>query len=253
MNSASSHHHPHHSSALSMQRRPPDDLGRLFSSANSILEQPPPPTLREILAAYRAKGDGDRDMLLAMLNAKTAEDQRLASLTSLHRTMLEIYQQTQQPTQLSESSHSSSRHNINGAYHYPTPTFTSSPRVYDQPQSRRSHHRHRVTSGGSRSPPPSRSHSHHQSSRDVPMPHHSDYPRKRHRSSHSPHPSHPGIYEPSHHLAEQFPPSPYSSSDRSDSAEYSPRSRASMTIGSLLSSGPSRDMNGDRDMPQERE
>lgn len=37
--------------------------------------QTPPPSLREILTAYRTKGDGDRDMLLAMLNAKTAEDQ----------------------------------------------------------------------------------------------------------------------------------------------------------------------------------
>ncbi|EEB87084.1 hypothetical protein MPER_15722, partial [Moniliophthora perniciosa FA553] len=42
---------------------------------------PPPPTLREILTAYRTKGDGDREMLLAMLNAKTAEDQRLAQNT----------------------------------------------------------------------------------------------------------------------------------------------------------------------------
>jgi len=47
----------------------------LVASARSTLDQPPPPTLREILAAYRSKGDGDRDMLLAMLNAKAAEDQ----------------------------------------------------------------------------------------------------------------------------------------------------------------------------------
>jgi len=40
---------------------------------------------------------------------------------------------------------------------------------------------------------------------------------------------------------EQFPPSPYSASDRSESAECSPRSRSSMTIGSLLS----RDHNSD--------
>jgi len=40
-----------------------------------ISQQPPPPSLREILGAYKAKGDGDRDMLLAMLNAKSAEDQ----------------------------------------------------------------------------------------------------------------------------------------------------------------------------------
>lgn len=39
------------------------------------MSQPPPPTLREILEAYKARGDGDREMLLAMLNAKSSEDQ----------------------------------------------------------------------------------------------------------------------------------------------------------------------------------
>ncbi|KAJ7042586.1 hypothetical protein C8F04DRAFT_1390555 [Mycena alexandri] len=62
------------------------------ASASSVLDQPPPPSLRDILGAYKSNGDGDRDMLLAMLNAKTAEDQRLASLAALHRTMLEFYQ-----------------------------------------------------------------------------------------------------------------------------------------------------------------
>lgn len=47
----------------------------LISVTNQFITQSPPPSLREILAAYRAKGDGDRDMLLAMLNAKAAEDQ----------------------------------------------------------------------------------------------------------------------------------------------------------------------------------
>ena len=48
--------------------------------------QPPPPSLREILGAYRSKGDGDRDMLIAMLNAKSAEDQVGAiPLYGLHR------------------------------------------------------------------------------------------------------------------------------------------------------------------------
>ncbi|TFY57160.1 hypothetical protein EVJ58_g7191 [Rhodofomes roseus] len=46
-------------------------LGAVWQS----LQQSPPPNLREILDAYRAKGDGDRDMLIAMLNAKSAEDQ----------------------------------------------------------------------------------------------------------------------------------------------------------------------------------
>jgi hypothetical protein len=39
------------------------------------LDTQPPPTIREILAAYKAKGDGDREMLIAMLQAKSAEDQ----------------------------------------------------------------------------------------------------------------------------------------------------------------------------------
>jgi len=40
-----------------------------------FFSKPPPPTLREILGAYRSRGDGDREMLMAMLNAKSAEDQ----------------------------------------------------------------------------------------------------------------------------------------------------------------------------------
>ncbi|QRW00221.1 hypothetical protein RhiJN_28239 [Ceratobasidium sp. AG-Ba] len=54
------------------------------------LSQAPPPALREILAAYNAKGEGDRDMLIALLNAKSAEDQRLAALATLHQTVLQM-------------------------------------------------------------------------------------------------------------------------------------------------------------------
>ncbi|PPQ63525.1 hypothetical protein CVT24_004753 [Panaeolus cyanescens] len=215
----------------------PEDMRRLLSSAQTVLEQPPPPSLREILTAYRTKGDGDRDMLLSMLNAKTAEDQRMSSVANLHRTMLEIYQHAP-----AESTHSYSR-STNGSYHYPTPSFTHSPRPQDMP-SRRPSHRHRASSR-SRSPP--RVQTHLSSTRDALSSHHSDYPRKRHRSSRSPHLSHPSPYETSH-PSEQFPPSPYSASERSDSAEYSPRSRASMTIGSLLSAGPNGDV-----PPQDRD
>ncbi|KAF9056651.1 hypothetical protein BJ165DRAFT_549999 [Panaeolus papilionaceus] len=220
----------------------PDDMRRLLSSAHSVLEQAPPPSLREILTAYRTKGDGDRDMLLSMLNAKTAEDQRMSSVANLHRTILEIYQHA--PPQ-AEPSHSYSR-SSNGAYHYPTPSFTHSPRPHDAAPSRRPSHRHR---GSSRSRSPPRVQTHLSSTRDGVSSHHSDYPRKRHRSSRSPHLSHPSPYET--HPSEQFPPSPYSASERSDSAEYSPRSRASMTIGSLLSAGP-RETNGDVP-PQDRD
>ncbi|CAE6425496.1 unnamed protein product [Rhizoctonia solani] len=54
------------------------------------LSQAPPPSLREILSAYNAKGEGDREMLVALLNAKSAEDQRLASLATLHQTVLQM-------------------------------------------------------------------------------------------------------------------------------------------------------------------
>ncbi|KAK7058308.1 hypothetical protein VNI00_001939 [Paramarasmius palmivorus] len=64
----------------------------MLYNANQLIQTPPPPTLREILTAYRTKGDGDREMLLAMLNAKAAEDQRLAQTASLQRAMLETCQ-----------------------------------------------------------------------------------------------------------------------------------------------------------------
>ncbi|TFY83734.1 hypothetical protein EWM64_g275 [Hericium alpestre] len=60
----------------------------LLASTWQMLDQPPPPSLREILGAYRTRGDGDREMLMAMLNAKSAEDQRLASMASLHRAII---------------------------------------------------------------------------------------------------------------------------------------------------------------------
>ena len=50
-------------------------LSIILLGLSSNNHQSPPPSLREILSAYRTKGDGDRDMLLAMLSAKTAEDQ----------------------------------------------------------------------------------------------------------------------------------------------------------------------------------
>lgn len=39
-----------------------------------IVQQRNPPSMHEILAAFTAKGDGDREMLFALLNAKAAED-----------------------------------------------------------------------------------------------------------------------------------------------------------------------------------
>ena len=150
--------------------------------------------------------------------------------------MLEICQQAT-PEQL--------RSSANGTC-YPTPSFTESPPLCDQQSSRHANHHPPITSH-SRSP--TNSHSHLPSVRDLAKTRHSEHPRKRHRSSCSPHRSRGAAYETSH--PEQFPPSPYSSSNRSESAENSPRSRVSMTIGSLLSSRP-REANGDTSH-QERE
>ncbi|KAJ7139783.1 hypothetical protein C8R44DRAFT_312998 [Mycena epipterygia] len=208
-------------------------LGHVVSSASSVLDQAPPPSLRDILGAYKANGDGDRDMLLAMLNAKTAEDQRLASMAALHRTMLEVYQ--------------SPPLHLNGSHHYSTPKFTQSPPLREARPARNVYH-HSVSST-SRSPPHTR----------VPLPSmrapspHSEHRRKRARASHSPPPPHSSTRrrEPLHDPHSELPPSPYSSSG-SDSAGYSPRSRGSMTIGSLLSSGPQREGSEDVPPPSDR-
>ncbi|KAJ7456652.1 hypothetical protein FB451DRAFT_1276747 [Mycena latifolia] len=224
--SSSSRYH-HHKYAAD----PP--LGHVVSSASSVLDQPPPPSLRDILGAYKANGDGDRDMLLAMLNAKTAEDQRLASIAALHRTMLEVYQAPPQ----------------NGSHHhYPTPKFTQSPPLREaRPATRHVYHH---VSSVSRSPP--YAHATLPSVR-APSPK-SEHRRKRARSSHSHSPPPPPPHSSSRRRESiqdphsELPPSPYSSSG-SDSAGYSPRSRGSMTIGSLLSSGPPREGSGDSGEP----
>ncbi|OJA18842.1 hypothetical protein AZE42_00829 [Rhizopogon vesiculosus] len=182
------------------------DYRRLIMSSSQILEQAPPPSLREILGAYKSKGDGDREMLIAMLNAKSAEDQRIASVASLHKTLLEM-------------SAADAWHSSPSAASHTLPT----------PYSKHGQHPSDISSGRV-------------SPQLLPLvrepPQLSQPPRKRQRSSHSPASSH---YEtrPSHTSSRDLPPSPYSS--RSDSEEYSPRSRASMAIGSLLSTGPSRD------------
>lgn len=61
-----------------------NDIPRMLSTAYALIEREPPPSLKDIVGAYRSKGDGDRDLLIAMLNAKSAEDQVcLACLTVL--------------------------------------------------------------------------------------------------------------------------------------------------------------------------
>jgi hypothetical protein len=52
--------------------------------------QPPPPTLREILSAYALQGREDREMLIALLNAKAAEDQRVTSVATLQQQVVQM-------------------------------------------------------------------------------------------------------------------------------------------------------------------
>ncbi|KAF9648542.1 hypothetical protein BDM02DRAFT_2248029 [Thelephora ganbajun] len=65
----------------------------LIESSRRVLElaTSPSPSLREILAAFKlSKGqDGDCQLLLAVLNAKSAEDQRTAAIANLHARLLE--------------------------------------------------------------------------------------------------------------------------------------------------------------------
>ncbi|KAI0275107.1 hypothetical protein BC834DRAFT_946937 [Gloeopeniophorella convolvens] len=168
----------------------PHSSKSLLASTWQVLDQPPPPSLREILGAYRSRGDGDREMLMAMLNAKSAEDQRIASVASLHRSMLEYYQissRSMHEAPYSTASDQASSSQQNGAYQT---TSAGAPRypyqVNDTPAQRSGHpHAHkRVRTSES---PPS-------TYRSIP-------------SSYAPSPP-PG------------PPSPYSS--RSDSTDQSP-------------------------------
>ncbi|KAI0639122.1 hypothetical protein C8Q77DRAFT_1079533 [Trametes polyzona] len=223
------HYHP---------RQLDSNMKSLLASSWRLLEQPPPPTLREILEAYKARGDGDREMLLAMLNAKSSEDQRLASIATLHRTMLDMYQaphsqpaQPVIPLHVPDVHHS---HPYAHAHHFPSPpaSYHHSPHPHvpqqlhhDQPHQGR----HRTESTSSTSDLRDRA---------LVSPSSGEQPRKRRRTSRSP----PAPYESRIHgassqdatSAHDLPLSPYSSASSAQSSGGSPRSRESMAINSLL-------------------
>ncbi|EGO04921.1 hypothetical protein SERLA73DRAFT_157749 [Serpula lacrymans var. lacrymans S7.3] len=206
---------PYHSSELGFSssllhpHSSDPDRRRIIKSTWHILEQAPPPSLREILGAYKSRGDGDRDMLIAMLNAKSAEDQRLASIAALQRSLLEIS-------------------TVDSRCHPPSSSFPPSPVIQLH------HAQHHCQSSGSFT---SDAYPHCSIPAVREPPRSSQPPPKRQRHSRSPGSSHRGSRNSSH----DFPPSPYSSAC-SDSVEQSPRSRTSIPIGSLLSSDPSRDI-----------
>ncbi|KAF8587297.1 hypothetical protein K439DRAFT_1659130 [Ramaria rubella] len=190
----------------------------LLASAWQVVEQPPPPTLREILNAYKSKGDGDRDMLLAMLNAKSAEDQRIASIATLHHKLLDVHGSPRSP-------------NYDHVAPFGQPGVSA---PYPQPSTS-----HFIHSPSLPKISPSAS------PRDVTLPsiHASQNPRKRTRTSRSPPPlirRHSGHSEQTVAPLDQLPPSPpFSSPGRStqcpELAAHPPRD--AMAIGSLLSSG----------------
>ncbi|CAE6410333.1 unnamed protein product [Rhizoctonia solani] len=72
------------------QSGPSSSTSTSAESLVAALSQPPPPTLREILSAYAAQGRGDRDMLIALLTAKAAEDQRITSVAQLQQKVLQV-------------------------------------------------------------------------------------------------------------------------------------------------------------------
>ncbi|KZT74886.1 hypothetical protein DAEQUDRAFT_720070 [Daedalea quercina L-15889] len=230
--------HTSHSPAPAMDAL----LGAVWQS----IQQSPPPSLREILDAYREKGDGDRDMLIAMLNAKSAEDQRIASLASLQKSMFDLYQptmrqpqsQTGPPLHMSQPSHmhlhsqpySHYAHSHRSQSPYPPAQYHAAlPHMPSPPPSYRRH--------SSRSPPP-----HSIDDRGRPTltseshdPLETSPTSRKRRRSRSP----VAVREHPHYRSQDrdrdlpLPPSPYSSSSQSSGG--SPRSRDSMAIGTLLS------------------
>jgi len=90
MDSPPSHVAPPKSAAGSQPNDAPGSTTNIWDSAWNACTQVPPPNLTEVLGAYAQKGDGDREMLLGILKAKSAEDQRIAAVASLHQTILQL-------------------------------------------------------------------------------------------------------------------------------------------------------------------
>ncbi|KAH8835439.1 hypothetical protein DL96DRAFT_1574225 [Flagelloscypha sp. PMI_526] len=123
----------------------PNSFSATVSSAFTLLQQPPPPSLREIVSAYRARKETeeDRELLLAMLNAKCAEDQRISNIATLHQTMLEMHTKPYQPSvpvsSRSPSPKMSRKRSNSGNGNPPSKRMRpSSPRPEPSPQSMRS-------------------------------------------------------------------------------------------------------------------
>ncbi|KAJ4476687.1 hypothetical protein J3R30DRAFT_3704163 [Lentinula aciculospora] len=170
-------------------------MSSLYNDKSQILT--PPPSLREILTAYRSKGDGDRDMLIAMLNAKTSEDRRIAETSALHRTIIDTFTRDISSPTLPPLAYP---HSPQHSYHPRLSTLSTG----------LSHHERELRSSKSRS------------SRSPPRHTYSPYNRPVSRDSATP--------------PVQMPPSPYSSASNPDS-NSSPKlkDRGTMPLASMLS------------------
>jgi len=232
MNSvASSTQSPLETASHVRHHTPDSEIRKTISSTLHVLEQAPPPSLREVLGAYQSKGDGDRDLLIAMLNAKSSEDQRMASVAALHRTLLEIH----------HTPPAAPPFNMHHLHMHPSADFYSPHSIPLSPPNHEMKPMHNVSDSDTGSSSPA-------TTREAPAPPASTLPsRKRQRTSRDSSSHHARSNESHVSMKHDSPPSSPHLSSRSNSAEYSPRSRASMAIGSLLSSGPSsRDTHRDR-------
>uniref|UniRef100_D8PNN1 Uncharacterized protein n=1 Tax=Schizophyllum commune (strain H4-8 / FGSC 9210) TaxID=578458 RepID=D8PNN1_SCHCM len=190
-------------------------LHSAIMTASTLLEQPPPPSVREILAAYTTRGDGDREMLLAMLNAKSAEDQRLASVANLQKGLLDVYHSTSHGSQTELERE---RASLSNPMRTPESPPASMSRTRDA-HSRHHPYRYAPTSDRRGRSPHAKPTDHVERRRRAPAPSPIDVPRHTSRG--------------------QAPLSPRTSSSRSNSSEGSPRaSPRSMAIDNLLTSAP---------------
>lgn len=202
---------------------------QLIESSWRTLENATSPSLREILAAFKySKGqEGDCQLLLAVLNAKSAEDQRTAAIANLHARLLESHPDKQFATPSPPPTYSIPRLHI--------PSLVSPPRSHSP-----------------YSPPGQYS----DSSYEPPRPHRhpmSPRPTRKHRRSPYERPVQIAGDDPRHRGSRYDCDSHRSSCSSSDgSGVSSPRSKETMSIDTLLSTHNSRADEDERGVSSER-
>jgi len=98
----------------------------------NAMEQPIPPSVREILTAYAAKcNEVDREVLLAILQAKAAEDQRITALATLNQQYVALQRHALEATALAMRQHQQQEGDQTNGHHSSSPS-----RPQSQPQHR---------------------------------------------------------------------------------------------------------------------